>query len=68
MCVCNRCACSVRCESAGGDREWSEAAGSKRPGESLFIDQLAQVSTDGSSGGTEPPHHYIRLHTGLFIN
>ncbi len=35
MCVCvcvNRCACSVRCESAGRDRERSEAAGSKRPG------------------------------------
>lgn len=67
MCVCNSGVCSVRCESAGRDRERSEAAGSKRPGESLFIDQLTQVSTDGRSGGTEPPHHYIRLHTSLFI-
>lgn len=68
MCVCNSCVCSVRCESAGRDRERSKAAGSKWPGESLSIDQLTQVSTDGRSGGTEPPYHYIRLHTGIFIN
>lgn len=63
VCVCYNGVCSVRCESTGRDRERSEAAGSKRPGESLSTDQLTQVSADGRSGGTEPPHNYIRLNT-----
>ncbi len=49
-----------RCESVGGDGEWSVAAGSKWSGESLLPHQQEKVSADGCVGRTQCADHYIR--------
>lgn len=49
-----------RRESAGGDREWPVAAGSKWSGEGLLPHQQKEVSADGCAGGAQCSHHYIR--------
>lgn len=49
-----------RCESVGGDREWSVAAGPKWSRESLLSHQQTKVSADGCAGRAQRAHHYIR--------
>lgn len=49
-----------RCESVGGDREWSVAVGPEWSGESLLSHQQTKVSADGCAGRTQCTHHYIR--------
>lgn len=48
-----------RGESAGGDRERSDAAGPKWSGEGLPPDQPETHPTDGCPGGTQCSGHYI---------
>ncbi|CAB1325175.1 unnamed protein product, partial [Coregonus sp. 'balchen'] len=43
----NTVVCWSRCEPAGGDREWSVAAGQEWSGEGLLSDQQETLPTDG---------------------
>lgn len=66
MCVC---VFMCRSEPVGGNREWSDAVGSQRSGESLPSDQPTALPADGRSGGTQRPGHYIRYaHTKRHTN
>lgn len=55
------CVCLCRRESAGGDGEWPDAAGSERSGQSLQSDQSTALPTDGRPGGPQRPGHHLRL-------
>ena len=53
--------CWCRRESAGGDGERPDAAGSERSRQSLQPDQSTALPTDGRPGGPQRPGHHLRL-------
>lgn len=55
-----------RCESAGGDRKWSVAAGSKWSGKGLLAHQQTKVSTNGCTWRTQCIDNYIRYMCCMF--
>lgn len=49
-----------RCESVGGDRKWSMAAGPQWSGQGVLSNQQTKVSATGRAGRTQCAHHDIR--------
>lgn len=55
-----------RCESAGGHREWPDAAGSKWAGQGLQPHQQAAIPADGCPRGPQRPRDNIRCSSPAF--